>query len=674
MLPSDARPQPLNPGPLAGLSASLLLAALGQSLLSQTLQPMAYGLGVYAVALLLFLLSLRALNLRLPPFRIGAETTTAPAAPLGLWGTSLAFALGAALSAFGPQPNWLTVGAWAVSLGLYAFSAANVSGWRQSAHADWRVGEAWRAWWAAHWPDVLAAVLFGIAALAVRTIQLEGHPYSFVNDEGEVGLEALRILNGARPNFFEPAWASQPVWAFVPAALAVKVLGNTAFAVRIISALAGALTVALVYLLGREWFGRAVGALAATLLLALPWHVHFSRLGVTNINDGLFSTLALWLVFRALRRGTPTAHALAGFAAGAALYTYVGTRLVPVLALASLLVAAWHSKDFFSKQGGAALVWLGAVAVTALPLAAHFIQFSERYFLRVARESIVYNGVLQQQALLTGRSVLAVLLDQFSKSSLVYVAQPAIANFFNSPQPYLTPLAAVAFALGLAYALWHWRDPRCLILLIWFWAVVILGSTLTGGPPTHQRLLMSAPPLVLLTTLGLHQTARALTQAGVFQWRVGLAVCGALAAVTAAQGAWFYFGEYRTDHYFENPGNEISYEAGRAANALGPAYRLYLIAEPRAYVVFASFGFFAPTVEKLDFNAVTEATVAALPRDRGAFFVAWPNRQTDLARIAQWLPGGEWQAVPRRTQPAEMLYYAYRVPPDVFRQSPSGPP
>ena len=57
---------------------------------------------------------------------------------------------------------------------------------------------------------------------------------------------------------------------------------------------------------------------------------------------------------------------------------------------------------------------------------------------------------------------------------------------------------------------------------------------------------------------------------------------------------------------------------------------------------------------------------AALPHDKGAFFVAVPTRVEDLRLVQQWQPGGTWQAVPRRFQAPQMDYYAYQVPPQVF--------
>jgi hypothetical protein len=102
--------------------------------------------------------------------------------------------------------------------------------------------------------------------------------------------------------------------------------------------------------------------------------------------------------------------------------------------------------------------------------------------------------------------------------------------------------------------------------------------------------------------------------------------------------------------------------------ALGPGYRTFLLGAPSVFSPFADFAYLAPDVEIVDYNTVTQDTFAALPRDRGAFFVAVPSRLHDLRLVEQWAPQGTWQTVPRRYQAPEPAYFAYVVPPQAFGQ------
>jgi hypothetical protein len=623
---------------------------------------------LYVAAGVLFVITLRQIESPPPPLLLPVTTEAAPAAPRPFfWITSLGLAglVMWGVVKFNPTlaaAGWLLLAGWLASLMLFTSNVLRRAGGR------WPTRRQWQAWWDAHWRECLILTLVGGLAFIIRVIHLELIPYAFLNDEGEIGLEGLRLLRGEHLTLFKVGWAAQPLLSFLPTALSIELFGQTALAVRLVSAVQGALTVMLVYLLGREMFDRATGLLAAGFLVALPFHVHFSRLGVNNVVDALTSTAILWLVYRALRRGSLPAYLVAGLVTGLALYVYLGSRLAIGLAVGVLAYVACFQRGFLRTQFRSVLVYGGAAGVVAAPMAAFFWQQPDQFFARLNREGILNNGWLQQQVTATGQSHLAILLNQLSRSSLVYVARPASMGFFESPEPYLTFAMAICFGLGLAYALGHLGELRYVILSVWFWSVVIFGGALTLGPPASQRLLMSIPALALLVAVGLRKSIALLEHTGWVSARRGLTLAAAVVLVSAGQGLGFYFGPYQQNHYFELPGNELSYESRVYTSQLGSDYRMYLLGEPSVYAVFANFGYFAPSLPRMDFNTVTPDTLAVLPRDQGAFFLAIPNRRADLELIAQYRPGGEWIVAHRRHHPAEVLYYAYQLPPSTAAQ------
>ncbi len=653
---------------MLGFGLSVALAALGQwALQTLSLSPV-YGAGLYSVAGIIFAMTLRQVEPTTPRFTPALVAPAPAAAPkLTWWFMSLGLSLLAVVGALNPAhksplEGGLLVVAWLASLALFSGSVLQIAGWR------WPTRAAIQNWWRTRWQECLLLIALGGLALAIRAINLEWVPYSFVNDEGEVGWGALRLLRSEYTNLFEVGWASQPLLTFAPSALAITVWGQTAFAIRMVSALQGALTVVLVYLIGREWFDRATGLLAAGFLLAFPLHVHFSRLGVNNVVDGLSSTAILWLVYRAMRRGTLTTYLWAGLVTGLALYVYLGSRLAIGLAFGVLGYLAFYHRPFLRTHLRALLVFSGAASLVAAPMAAFFWRQPDHFFARLNSEGIFNNGWLLRVAANTGRSYLDLLSEQFSRSSLVYVARPATSGFFSSPAPYLTFLMAIVFVLGLAYTLGRLREPRYLTLGVWFGSVVILGSTLTVSPPSSQRLLMSAPALALIVALGLRKLALVLEHTQLLSPRMGLGLCGFAVLLANVQGLVFYFGQYQQGQYFANPGNELTYESREHTSQLGSDYRMYVLGEPSVYVAFASFSYFAPDLPREDFNTVTPEALAAVPRDRGAFFLAVPSRRADLEWVAAQLPGGTWIETPRRYQPAQVLYYAYQLPPQPGRQ------
>lgn len=93
---------------------------------------------------------------------------------------------------------------------------------------------------------------------------------------------------------------------------------------RVLSALAGALTIPIVFLLARRYRDELTGLVAAAIMTVLFFHVRDSHFGVPDAVMVLFTAITLWLALRAYHTRRPLDFALAGFFAGqtaAAKYT-----------------------------------------------------------------------------------------------------------------------------------------------------------------------------------------------------------------------------------------------------------------------------------------------------------------------------------------------------------------
>jgi len=129
----------------------------------------------------------------------------------------------------------------------------------------------------------LVAVL--LLAAALRLWDLGGGPDPFDVDEGYTGIDALRVLRGARALYFAANNGAEPLYVYL-GALSSALFGPSAWALRLPAALAGVAAVLATYLLVRALFRDAapVGldprtlALLVALLQALSlWHLHLSR-------------------------------------------------------------------------------------------------------------------------------------------------------------------------------------------------------------------------------------------------------------------------------------------------------------------------------------------------------------------------------------------------------------
>src|SRR5690606_12169388 len=109
-------------------------------------------------------------------------------------------------------------------------------------------------------------------------------------------------------NPFATAWLTNPTLPLYFMALPISILGPTTLALRLVSPFVGAATVAATYLFGKRLFGNLTGLLAAILLLGSHLHLHYSRLGMTNIWDGLLALLALGAIGVAWQRPSTAPH------------------------------------------------------------------------------------------------------------------------------------------------------------------------------------------------------------------------------------------------------------------------------------------------------------------------------------------------------------------------------
>jgi 4-amino-4-deoxy-L-arabinose transferase-like glycosyltransferase len=204
-------------------------------------------------------------------------------------------------------------------------------------------------------------------------------------DEASLGLSAADAAEGLATDPFATGWATHPTLQFFLNGLFIRGFGRTFLALRLPWAIVGSLMVVALYVLARACYGRRVGVIAGLLALGANTAIHFSRLGLNNNGDSMFITWVLAALWIAGATGSASAYAIAGFGLGFAQYFYFGTRAIPFVVLATLVV--WLIAD---RRGtlrswklllGFALVTL----VTAGPLLGHWLRnpgsVSEHLFL-----------------------------------------------------------------------------------------------------------------------------------------------------------------------------------------------------------------------------------------------------------------------------------------------------
>ena len=469
-------------------------------------------------------------------------------------------------------------------------------------------------------------------------------------------------LNGEITNFFETGWSLQPNWSFVPTAITEMIFGQNILAIRLTSVLAGTLAVLFVYLTARVLFNPSIALMAGAFLATLPYNVHFSRIGFNNVIDSLMSALLFWLIAKALQKDDVRYYYSAGIVGGLCIYTYAGTRLALIIGVITFLFVIIRQRGYLSSHWKHLLdifLWPGNKYGTAsriLCTAPGHLHWSP------GQEGIFLNGWLAQRSIQTGQSVTEILIDQFTRTTLVFIASPAPGNFLNSPQPYLTIIGSIVFLLGMGYSLAYMFETKYFILLVWFWAVILFGGILTLNPPANTRLLMTSPPVVIFMALGTYKVVEYLQKFRLFPERAAALIFFTVALIITYQNISFYMGEYRTNMYFENANGEYAMETGLMANDLGEDYLIYILGAPRILSGFPTLPFLIPDNQRADFNAETLAALTLTPDQKVAFF-AIPENRPLLEEVSQKFPGGERGLIYRKPRPNEILLEYYILAP-----------
>ncbi|MFH1037636.1 MAG: glycosyltransferase family 39 protein [PVC group bacterium] len=201
---------------------------------------------------------------------------------------------------------------------------------------------------------VVVLLLILVTGAFLRLYRLGTVPGGFFRDEAWNGYKAYSLLKtgkdtrgNAFPLFFaqwgDISFSSPFVYASIPF---IYLFGLNETATRLPAALFGLLTVGMLYLCVKEFFGRD-RALAASFLLAVsPWHIQFSRLAFRAITFPFFFLLAVCLLKKGLRR---KGWLPVGFAVlGATIYTYSSAMVfIPLFCAVYLLV---YRRTLFCRQ------------------------------------------------------------------------------------------------------------------------------------------------------------------------------------------------------------------------------------------------------------------------------------------------------------------------------------
>ena len=505
--------------------------------------------------------------------------------------------------------------------------------------------------------DWLAVILLFFLAFALRAINLENIPNTLSGDEGSAGLFAIKFLDGEVNNIFGPGWFSFPALYFVLQSLGIYLLGQTAAALRISSALAGALTVVALYWLARLIFNRRTAVIAALFLAVFHYHIHFSRIGLNNIWDGLFAILVLGGLAYGWKSGRCSGFQISGLALGLGHYFYVSIRIFPLLILFWALIIFLIDRPQFKSRLAGLLILAFTAFIVALPLNLYYLSHPAEYYAPLQRVTI-FNGWLEQEMINSGRPAAQIIARQILDSALGITNLP-LRHWYNPGTPLLLAGAAGLFLLGLVWLLTRMKELTLLILLPLL-AVVILGG-FTVDSPASQRYIMAAPIAALLVALPLAVSSRLLIKSWPRARPLIYVVLILIVTGLALNDLRYYFLQVYDDYILGGPNTEIATEVAHYLKEEQPSSDVYFFGLPRmGFFSHSTIPFLAPEVSAVDIaDPLNEAPAYNL--ETKTVFIFLPEREGELSFVREAYPQGMLHEFKR--DDGAVFFYAYEVAP-----------
>lgn len=498
-----------------------------------------------------------------------------------------------------------------------------------------------------------------LVALVVRAVDLGGKPFILNGVESSIGLDALNVANGYPVSPFSTGWLTNPTLIYYLVSIPIKLLGPTVLGIRILSPLVGALTVVILFLLGSAIWGRSVGLIAAALLAGSHFHVHYSRLGMTNIWDPLATLLALGLAVYAWQLpDQPNRRRIwmaAGCATGLNAYLFTSSRLLPLILLLLFSAMIVFARNALRTRWRNVLVATLLAAIVALPQLLYYRDSPGTFMDRANSLGIdsSQSGWIDREAERSGKGRASVLGDQFLKAVLAFNFESDNSPAYRARQPLLSFGPSLLFALGIVIALLKARESRYMMLLTWVIITMLFAGALLVETPSSHRLLIVAPALSLLAAVALVEigsvserlldTRKGSSQTGEKRFRYLLPALLMIAVIFSINDVMFYFGGYEDQETFADRNTEIAHRVSDYLNSLNGEWTAYFHGPPSMYVGFPTIPFLVRDFQTgLNLFDVMEPD-SELPAARSAnrVHLLLPERMDELGSLQDDNPGGE---------------------------------
>ncbi len=535
----------------------------------------------------------------------------------------------------------IAVVAWSLGIGLAIVGGVQWS--REKIHVS-------RSTWL--WTFSITVLAFLIRGIATDRI-----PIFLSGDEGSSGIVSANFIKGEWNNIFTTAWFSFPSLFSFLQSLSIRAFGQSIAALRIPSALIGALTVAATYLCGKKMFGQRAGLLAALFLSAFHFHIHFSRIGLNNIWDGFWYVVTLGALWYGWQYESRKGYVVAGIGLGFAQYFYSSSRMLFGVILIGVILAALFQRARL-RQAWSHLIVMGLLAfVIVLPLACFYIKEPVQFLAPFQRVSIL-GGWLDQRVAITGQPAWQILLMQIRTGFQAYTLTPIL--FWYAPEiPLLQPIGATLFYIGLIFFVLQDTDSRFVVLALWLIAFGFIGG-FSESAPASQRYVAAAPVCALIVGYGLHKSAQVGEQLWPKLSKVFMVSTYVIMLLVMVVDLKFYFSEYTSKSEIQNVTSNGTI-AQSIANYLqtkpSGVQVAFLSSANMGYYSIPSIQYLAPQVDGINIAVPWAEYDRSTLTSPNIVFIFLPERQNEVIPVTEEYPGGTLKV--QQTWNSQPLFWIY---------------
>lgn len=479
------------------------------------------------------------------------------------------------------------------------------------------------------------AVIVALAAF-VRFALLGSIPPGLWYDEAIYALDALSIGNGNWPIFFSTeAHMREPLYVYSLAGF-FALFGHSVLHARMVSAIWGTVTVALLYPISRRIMGTGWSLLPLAMLAVFRWHVHFSRTIFRALLPSFFIPLVVLFFMRWTEQRRKSDAVLCGIFLGAGMYTYLSFRFVPLMLICWTAWLLWKRVLVLRRDWGGLAVIAAASLIVFAPLGVDYVRHPEHFFGRTgeismfteSREVRLPDGTIRTD--IVDKPVRRVVRDLGANArdvALMWTVKGDHVGKHNLPhEPVFDPVNGTIFYAGVIWCVLNFfRSQYAVLLVIWLF-LMAMTSVFSFGAPNLLRMQGATPAVALIYALGARWIVGCMRSGrAAFYARVAI---GSALLLFACLQLWTYFARFpHSPQVHREFQKEIFHDPAQAVRLIAPdVRRVYvpteMLAHPSFKFIVAGVSNVTPYASASDIPATRPHPAAVLVTQRSAPAVA----------------------------------------------------